>query len=122
MKQIRLNQPILLPNQQLKIKSNKATQENSFASLLKEASHEIKISKHAQQRMNDRNIEISSTEWHSIEEKMVIAQQKGLKDALVLTKNAALILNMKNQTVITAMNRQDAGDQIFTNIDGAIVL
>ncbi|GEK32558.1 TIGR02530 family flagellar biosynthesis protein [Kurthia sibirica] len=122
MKPIRLNQPMPIPQQQFKNKSVKQLPQNSFARILHTANQDIKVSKHAQQRIEQRKIDISATEWHAIEEKIVSAHKKGLNDALVLTKNAALIINVKNQTVITAMNRQEANDQIFTNIDGAIVL
>lgn len=35
---------------------------------------------------------------------------------------AALIVSAKNGTVITAMERDEAKEQLFTNIDGTIVL
>jgi len=39
-----------------------------------------------------------------------------------LMDQAALIVSAKNSTVITAMDRIEAKDQLFSNIDGTIVL
>jgi flagellar operon protein len=80
------------------------------------------ISKHAEQRLKERGIAISSGQWESIGEKLAEANSKGVKDSLVILKDAALIASAKNNTVITAMNREEARSQIFTNINGTIVM
>ncbi|MGN7174932.1 flagellar protein [Paenibacillus sp. FSL R5-0490] len=80
------------------------------------------VSKHAEQRMNQRGIEITSERWHQIENKMREAKKLGVNESLVLLKDAALVVSAKNNTVITAMDRQEAGTQIFTNINGTIIL
>ena len=46
----------------------------------------------------------------------------GVTDSLVLTKEAALVVSAKNNTVITAMGRDEASSQIFTNINGTILI
>jgi len=90
---------------------NKATQ-----------SAELKISKHAKERLAERGISITDVEWAHITDKVNEAKSKGIKDSLVLMDQAALIVSAKNNTVITAMNRMEAKGQLFTNIDGTIVL
>lgn len=82
----------------------------------------LTISKHASERLQQRGIEISTERWNRIEEKVKQAKDKGVNDSLVLLKDAALIVSAKNNTVITAMGRQEAEDQIFTNINGTIVM
>jgi len=84
--------------------------------------HELKVSKHANERLAERNIEISEQEWKRVSEKVFEARSKGVKQPLVLMDQAALIVSAKNATVITAMGRTEAKDQLFTNIDGTIVL
>ncbi|MDW0115729.1 TIGR02530 family flagellar biosynthesis protein [Sporosarcina thermotolerans] len=84
--------------------------------------HELKISKHANERLKERHIHISDSEWAHIGEKVNEAKRKGIKESLVLMDQAALIISAKNSTVITAMDRKEAKDQLFTNIDGTIVL
>ncbi|WP_339249700.1 TIGR02530 family flagellar biosynthesis protein [Sporosarcina sp. FSL W8-0480] len=83
---------------------------------------ELKISKHANERLKERHIHISESEWAHIGEKVNEAKKKGIKESLVLMDQAALIISAKNSTVITAMDRKEAKDQLFTNIDGTIVL
>jgi flagellar operon protein len=82
----------------------------------------LTLSKHASERLQQRGIDISAERWNKIEEKVKQAKDKGVSDSLVLLKDAALIVSAKNNTVITAMGRQEAEEQIFTNINGTIVM
>ena len=82
----------------------------------------LKISKHAHERLNQRHITISEADWSLIENKIYEASQMGVKDSLVLVNEAALIINTQNNTVITAMDREEAKTQIFTNINGTIIM
>ena len=83
---------------------------------------DLKVSKHANQRLLERNIHISDAQWQLVSDKVSEARSKGVKDSLVLMDQAALIVSAKNSTVITAMDRKEANNQLFTNIDGTIVL
>lgn len=100
------------------------TPKQSFLQHLHDATvkTELKVSKHANQRLIDRNIHISEAQWQLINDKVAEARSKGVKDSLVLMDQAALIVSAKNATVITAMDRSEANNQLFTNIDGTIVL
>ncbi|REB09760.1 flagellar protein [Sporosarcina sp. BI001-red] len=82
----------------------------------------LKVSKHATERLTERNIMISEAEWAHVTDKVNEAKAKGIRDSLVLMDQAALIVSAKNSTVITAMDRTEAKDQLFTNIDGTIIL
>lgn len=84
--------------------------------------NQIKLSKHAKERLETRQIHVSGAEWDQIQQKMQEAQKMGVRDSLVITKDAALVVNTPNHTVITAMNLQDAKSHIFTNIDGTILI
>ncbi|MER1990690.1 MAG: TIGR02530 family flagellar biosynthesis protein [Solibacillus isronensis] len=95
----------------------------SFMDHLKQATgDELKISKHASERLNERNISITDREWQQISKKVFEAKNKGVKQPLVLLDQAALIVSAKNATVITALDRNEAKQQLFTNIDGTILL
>lgn len=96
----------------------------SFINHLQQATEgqELKISKHANERIQERNILISDQEWQIVTDKVFEARSKGVNQPLVLMDQAALIVSAKNATVITAMERTEAKEQIFTNIDGTIVL
>ncbi|MGE7950188.1 TIGR02530 family flagellar biosynthesis protein [Lysinibacillus xylanilyticus] len=98
--------------------------QQSFKAHLQDATNqqELKVSKHAHERIIERNIAISEQEWQVVSDKVFEAHSKGVKQPLVLMDQAALIVSAKNATVITAMDRTEAKQQIFTNIDGTIVL
>ena len=82
----------------------------------------LKISKHANDRIIERKISITEQEWQQVSEKVFEARSKGVNQPLVLMDQAALIVSAKNETVITAMERSETKNQLFTNIDGTIVL
>lgn len=108
------------PSQQ-PVKINTATFDGLLQKELQQKT-ELKVSKHAQQRLTERNISIDSNVWKTIESKINEAKQKGIKDSLVVTNDAALVVSTANQTVITAMNRKEASSHIFTNINGTILI
>lgn len=85
-------------------------------------STKLNISKHAEQRMNERNIKVGPSQWQTIHQKVLQAEQKGITDSLVVTKNAAFVVSAKNNTVVTAMDRKEANTHIFTNINGTILM
>ena len=100
------------------------TNQSSFSQMLNHYNtiEPLKISKHASERMQLRDISISDQEWNVITEKVSEAKQKGVKQPLVILDQATLIVSAANHTVITALDRQEAKEQLFTNIDGTIVL
>lgn len=115
----------LVNNGQIPVKKSTHLNGNPFSLHLQQAIQEnnkLTISKHAKERLQQRDIQISDNRWEQIENKVNEAKRLGVKDSLVLLDNAALIVSAKNNTVITAMNRQEAMAQIFTNINGTIVL
>lgn len=113
------SQPLIRHGQQTKTASKQLFTDHLQQALQPET---LKISKHAQQRLTERGIEMTETEWARISEKVDEARRKGIRESLVLTEEAALIVSAKNATVITAMNRMEAKDQLFTNIDATILL
>lgn len=81
----------------------------------------VKFSKHAANRLSDRNIELSVNQIDRLNAGTQKAQQKGINESLVLIDQLAFIVNTKNNTVITAMDSDSSDDNVFTNIDGAVI-
>ena len=50
------------------------------------------------------------------------AAAKGAKDSLILFKDMAFIVNVKNRTIVTAMDSSSMQDNVFTQIDSAVVI
>jgi flagellar operon protein len=118
-----LQQPV--KTHQLRSGTPQSPSANKFSQHLQSAldtESKLTISKHANERLHQRGIQINDSRWKQIESKVQEAKKMGIKDSLVLLDNAALIVSVKNKTVITALNRQEASSQIFTNINGTIIL
>lgn len=106
-----------------KTKKTSDSSELSFQDILsstKEKSVEnLKFSKHANARLATRNINLSAEQMERLESGTTKAREKGIQESLVMVDDLAFIVNIKNNTVITAVN--DSTDSIFTNIDGAVI-
>jgi flagellar operon protein len=82
----------------------------------------LKFSAHATQRLADRKIQFAPETMAKISEAVDRADAKGVEESLVLTPEAALIVSVKNRTVITALDRTAMSGNVFTNIDGAVIV
>lgn len=82
----------------------------------------LKFSAHANQRLQDRNIRLDASTMSRVNDAIDKAEAKGVEDTLVLTGDAALIVNVPNRTVVTAMDRNNLSGNVFTNIDGAVIV
>jgi flagellar operon protein len=100
------------------------TRESFDAILRKELGklQEVKFSAHALSRIASRNIRMSESERMKIADAMDKAQAKGAQDSLLLLDRAALIVSIKNRTVVTVLDREEMRGNVFTNIDSAIVM
>ncbi|MEK6578727.1 MAG: TIGR02530 family flagellar biosynthesis protein [Bdellovibrionota bacterium] len=100
----------------------KALGKDAGAVDLNQVRNPLKFSAHASQRLKDRKIALDSQTLKRVNDAVDRAEAKGVEDTLVLTKDAALIVSVKNRTVITAMDREALAGNIFTNIDGAVIV
>ncbi|MFZ0392050.1 MAG: TIGR02530 family flagellar biosynthesis protein [Calditrichia bacterium] len=82
----------------------------------------IKFSAHARTRLESRNIEMSPDDLSKLSDAMDRASGKGAHDSLILMREAAFIVNLDNRTVITAVDDAGLKENIFTNIDSAVVV
>ncbi len=82
----------------------------------------IVFSKHALERMNRRNMQLTSEEMNRLERAFNKAEDKGVKDALILLDDKAFIASIKNKTVITTLFKEQLKENVFTNIDGAVII
>lgn len=82
----------------------------------------LKFSNHAVERMQSRGVYFSQDEIGKIQDAVGRAAAKGSKDSLILTDKAALIVSVKNNTVVTVMDKNALKENVFTNIDSTIVM
>ena len=111
-----------------KVQSASTDNQLSFEQILEDKSKNLtqgsvlKFSKHATGRLTSRNIELTDNQMSRLEDGMLKANEKGIKDSLVLIDKLAFIVNVPSKTVVTAMDSNETSDNIFTNIDGAVIV
>lgn len=94
----------------------------SFDQILNQEISGIKFSQHALQRLQSRSINLNQAELAKLSGAVEKAAQKGAKESLILMNNLALVVSVKNKTVITAMDGASMKDNVFTNIDSAVIV
>ncbi len=82
---------------------------------------EVQFSKHAQARLVSRGIELDSDDLNDLSRALDRLQKKGSRESLVLLGDNAFIVGVADRKVITALTRQEAIGNIFTNIDSTVV-
>lgn len=79
------------------------------------------FSNHAVDRMRTRGIRFDENQLNKIEDAVGKARAKGSQETLILADDAALIVNVKNNKVVTVMDQSMMKDNVFTNIDSTVV-
>ncbi|WP_096635490.1 TIGR02530 family flagellar biosynthesis protein [Clostridium cochlearium] len=80
------------------------------------------LSNHAHERLRQRNIVLNPQDMKKVNEGINMGEKKGCKEIVILYKDIALVTNIKNRTVITAMAKDESQGNVFTNIDGMVIL
>ncbi len=83
--------------------------------------HEIIFSAHARARLEERNIRLGLEDIQKINRAMGKAESKGARSPLLLYKDIALVANIPNRTIITAVDGAGEKEQIYTGIDSAVI-
>jgi len=83
---------------------------------------EIKMSAHASKRLSDRNIIFDRGEYLNIKNALGQLRDKGGRDSLVVTDKAAYILDVDQDTIVTAIDKNSLKGNVFTNLDSAIIM
>ena len=100
--------------------------QKSFEEILKEKqanqTSELKFSKHASMRLEQRNISLTEEQNERLKNGVEKADEKGIRESLVMVDSLAFIVNVPNKTVVTAMDQTETQENIFTNIDGAVIM
>jgi flagellar operon protein len=95
----------------------------SFASALEQAgaAQQLQFSRHALARVQRRGIELDAPTLHRLAEGVSRAARKGSRDSLVMVDGTAFVVSVANNTVITAVGSEHMKDNVFTNIDSAVI-
>uniref|UniRef100_UPI0040574647 TIGR02530 family flagellar biosynthesis protein n=1 Tax=Agathobacter sp. TaxID=2021311 RepID=UPI0040574647 len=115
--------------QNTQVNKTELSADKSFENVLRQKQNEsvmessaLKFSKHAVNRLNDRNILLTDSQNARLENGVKQANEKGIQESLVLVDSLAFIVNVPNKTVVTAMEQTETNSKVFTNIDGAVII
>ena len=103
------------------------TQKDDFRRILENvrdksvSDSKVTFSKHANERLESRNISLSDDQIDRLNKGVLQAKEKSINESLVMMDTIAFIVNVKNNTVITAMEQEEESN-VFTNIDGAVIV
>jgi flagellar operon protein len=92
----------------------------SFRNVLSEKL--IRFSHHAETRLQQRGIHWGEDKMAKLESAISKAESKGARESLILFPDVALIVNVKNRTVVTALDGNQMKDNVFTQIDSAVIV
>lgn len=111
---------------QLKLRNQAALGNSDFASILRDQlnqkSSSLQFSKHAAERVGQRNIQVTDGFMGELAQAVDKAKEKGAKDVVVISERGAFIVNVPNRMVVTTMSINEMKENIFTNIDSAVIL
>ncbi len=110
-------------NHDIQMQKN-AKSSGGFAEILNQRLEEnsVQFSKHAMNRMQERGVDYTETLHQDLNNAIERARLKGAKDVVVIGQQSAFIVNVPNNTVITTMNATEMKENIFTNIDSAVIM
>ncbi|MCC6395759.1 MAG: flagellar protein [Bacteroidetes bacterium] len=97
------------------------TKESAFENALQEELRGLTFTRHARERLAARNMQLNDADMSNLQQAVNRAAEKGAKDSLVLLRDMAFIVSVRNRTIVTAMDSEHMKENVFTNIDSAVI-
>lgn len=123
-----IKQP-LQPTRRTEIKRPQTKRQDSIKTSFKDVLEKklkndsgVKFSKHAQNRILSRGIEINEKDLEQLKSGVEKAEAKGSRDSLIMVNRVAYVVSIENKTVITAIDDDSIKENVFTNIDSAVFM
>ena len=109
------------------VKSNTTKGTDEFQKLLNKTLEPqkempLEISKHAAKRLEERDLKMDTNEFFKLQNAVKKLKQKGGRDSLVITDKAAYIVDVNNNRVVTAIDKSEMADNVFTKIDSTMMI
>lgn len=82
----------------------------------------IRFSKHAEARIYSRGIKMDAETVGRLVKAIAKAEEKGSKETLILDKDSAYVVSVKNKTVITVFDKDSLRQGVVTAIDSAVIM
>lgn len=93
----------------------------AFADVLASVGGTIQLSRHAQKRVDRRDLNLDAARLQRLDSAITRAAEKGSRNSVVMLDELAMVVDVRGRTVITAMPREGEGPKVFTNIDSVVI-
>lgn len=101
--------------------TTRGPQGSSFADALDRASSELQLSRHAQKRIERRELNLDAGRLERLQSAISRAAEKGGTNSVVMLDDLAVVVNVRDRTVVTAMPKEGGHQKVFTNIDSVVI-
>jgi flagellar operon protein len=95
--------------------------EAGFSGVLQQAAEGLQMSRHAQKRIDRRDLDLDGPRLERLNTAVTSAAQKGARQSVVMLDDLAVVVNIRDRTVVTAMNTEGGRQRVFTNIDSVVI-
>ncbi|MBI2767311.1 MAG: flagellar protein [Chloroflexi bacterium] len=95
--------------------------DSTFAGLLSRAGEGINLSRHAQKRIDRRDLNLDPARLDRLDSAISRAAEKGARQSVVMLDGLAVVVDVQQRTVVTAMNTGGGQQRVFTNVDSVVV-
>jgi len=93
----------------------------SFGEALQRAGDGVQFSRHAQKRVDRRDLDLDDARLGRLNNAITRAAEKGSRNSVVMLDDLAVVVDVRERTVITAMNAEAGRERVFTNIDSVVI-
>ena len=93
----------------------------SFQDALQQAGQGIQLSRHAQKRIERRDLDLDPARMDRLNSAIDRAAAKGSRNSVVMLDDLAVVVDVRDRTVVTALNASAGKEKVFTNIDSVVI-
>ena len=114
----------LIPGENSEFKNllDSTLDQDQESSLLNQTPKGLNLSTHAMRRLQERNLSLDKEEYQKLQTAIDKLKTKGGQDSLVITGKAAYIVDVPKNTIVTAIDKDSIGENVFTKIDSTILM
>lgn len=92
-----------------------------FGDVLGRVTEELQLSAHAVKRIDRRELALDAGAMDRLNAAVTRAAEKGARNSVVLLDNLALVVDVRQRTVVTAMQKEEGRQRVFTNVDSVVI-
>lgn len=93
----------------------------AFGDALARAGTQLQLSRHAQKRIDRRDLDLDAARLDRLNSAVSRAAEKGARNSVVMLDDLAVVVDVRQRTVVTAMQREGGSGRVFTNIDSVVI-